>query len=105
MSEDMTYEPVQPVAQLAARVQELERELADMSDERAEAIMLMMKFQQERDELRAKLDAVPVESILRDWDGYDYQEDTAAIEAWVNALYIAKQAQMITHAHPQAVQP
>ena len=30
MDEDMTYEPVQTVAQLAARVQELERENAEL---------------------------------------------------------------------------
>jgi hypothetical protein len=30
MAEDMTYEPVQTVAQLAARVQELEREVSEL---------------------------------------------------------------------------
>lgn len=73
MSEDMTYtETALTMAQLQqrnaelagtlhrrnARIAELEQELADMRDERAEAISLMMNFQQERDELRAILDYI-----------------------------------------------
>ncbi len=52
-------------ATLAARVQELERENA---------------------ELRAKLDAVPVPSIIRDWTGWGNRDTTIAIDNWVHLL-------------------
>ena len=52
MAEDMTYEPVQTVAQLAARVQELKRELA-------QAHSNTVALAERNAELRAQLDAVP----------------------------------------------
>lgn len=52
MGEDMTYEPVQTVAQLVARLRELERALAQADSN-------MVALAARNAELRARLDAVP----------------------------------------------
>lgn len=52
MAEDMTYKPVQTVAQLAARVQELEHQLAQADSN-------MVALAARNAELAARLDAVP----------------------------------------------
>jgi len=79
MAEDMTYEPVQPVAQLAAQVRQLERENA---------------------ELRARLDAVPVEAIeLVHWGdstSFGYVEACGMVGNWLVS---------VSELTPQAVQP
>lgn len=41
--------------------------------------------------LRAKLDAVPVDAILADYDGWGTPETSDAIDKWINALYVEKQ--------------
>jgi len=68
MAEDMTYEPVQTVAQLAARVQELERENAELRGDLADVLYVAIArgdslgycdddYRQWLDELRPKTEA------------------------------------------------
>ena len=79
MAEDMTYEPVQTVARLAARVQELEHQLAQ-ADSNTVALAARNA------ELRARLDAVPVPALIRDYTGWGNRDTTIAIDAWMQTL-------------------
>lgn len=81
MAEDMTYEPVQTVAQLAARVQELERELAQahsntvaLAERNAELRAQLVLRDDLADAVRAIYNDVPVSNwtrkplrVIRDW--------------------------------------
>ena len=86
MSDDnMTYEPVQTVAQLAARVQELERELSQ-ADNNTVALAARNA------ELRARLDAVPVRAMGEMMDAFaeegfpfGYKRQRDAITLWLDA--------------------
>jgi Holliday junction resolvase-like predicted endonuclease len=88
MSEDYTYQPIQTTAQMQARIRDLEAQLnaaivgkgeleqiATIDDERRAKLWATAKHWQERaedaerenTELRAKLDAVPVDDITFLW--------------------------------------
>jgi len=103
MAEDMTYEPVQTVAQLAARVQELERENAelradwvdknDVLTQSAQVIEFAEEFKRRAESAEAALAAVPVAAIRYMLDpfangGTSWAESEAhmnTLTAWVKA--------------------
>jgi hypothetical protein len=92
MAEDMTYEPVQTVAQLAARVQELEAALSAQCGLTAQLIEQRAGLERENGELRKAYE--PVERSFRvvwtacafGYEGTPVGEALNHIKAWFDGV-------------------